>query len=219
MRREAVAVLGGTFDPVHLGHLEIARRVRETLGVARVLLLPTAVPPHKPAGELAPASDRETMVRLAVAGRPGLEICPLELGTDSPCYTIDTLRRLRAGDPPLDPLFVVGTDTLLTLPTWRDWRGVVAEFDLVAVDREGRALDAVRDELHPEIRARLAPAGRLERPGSGGRILHLAGAPIPISSSEIRRRAARGEPLETLVPPPVARYIQEAGLYGTEAER
>jgi nicotinate-nucleotide adenylyltransferase len=159
------------------------------------------------------------MVRLAVAGRPGLEICTLELGVSRPSYTIETLRAMRAGEEPLDPLFIVGADALLSLPTWRDWRELLREFDLVAVDREGRSLDELGQALAPEIRERLAPPGQFDAPGRGGRIFRLRMAPIPVSSSDVRRRAARGESLEPLVPPAVARYIQEAGLYEMEARR
>jgi nicotinate-nucleotide adenylyltransferase len=221
---DAVGVLGGTFDPVHDGHLRIAGRARELLGLARVLLLPTARPPHKPAGALAPIAHRLAMVELACAGTAGLGICRLELGGDR-SYTIDTLRRLRDGDPPCRPVFILGMDALLQITSWRAHDALLREFDLAAVDRRDAELEQKRHRLPREVAARIVrvacgPAPREPvDPGRGGRIFHLAGAPIPVSSSDVRARAARSEGLSGLVPPGVAEYIQRMGLYSREEAR
>ncbi len=228
MSRSRVAVLGGTFDPIHSGHLQIAEHVREALRPERVLLVLSATPPHKDSAALCPAHHREAMLRLALAERPGLELSRLELDARRVCYTIDTLSTLRDGTPPVDPLFILGSDALLELPGWREAERIVAEFDLVAVDRPGCRLDEVRDRLAPELARRLVPMplaadDRREReaPGRGGRIFHLEfpPTPIPISSSEIRARAADGRSLGGLVPPAVARYILDKGLYRKEERR
>lgn len=221
-RPPALGVLGGTFDPVHLGHLEIARRARSAAGLARVLLVPSAVPPHKRRARLAPARDREAMLRLAVAGVPGLEVSTIELDTRGVCYTIETLRRLRLGPPAASPVFILGMDSLVDLETWKDFRDLIREFDLIAVDRPGRP-----PVLAPEIAGAVVPLpdgapGALPalELGRGGRIFRVGGPPIPISSSDVRAKAASGADLDGLVPPGVAGYISSKGLYelGEEEE-
>ena len=221
------AVLGGTFDPVHLGHLEIARRVRRVLDGAPVLLLLSAAPPHKDVLELSSAEHRETMLRLAVENEPGLELCRLELEQPGVSYTIDSLRMLRDGPPLSRPVFVLGTDALLELPTWREYRTLIKEFDLIGVARPGQDPDRIRGRLDPAVAAHLAPglltesrehvAGNVT-PGGGGRIFLLSTPPIAISSSEIRARAGDGRELGGLVPPAVAGYIQRNGLYRKEEQ-
>jgi nicotinate-nucleotide adenylyltransferase len=215
-----VGVLGGTFDPVHVGHLEIAERVRSRLGLSRMLLLPTARPPHKAPGELAPVADRAAMLRLALRDVPALEICALELDPNRVSYTVDSLRALRCGDPtPCLPLFVLGMDALAQIASWRSSDAILGEFDLVVVDRPDRR----RSDLDPRVAQRIVelpadlPPGLA--PGTGGRIFHLPLVPIPVSSSVIRRRAARGEDLSGLVPPAVAEYIERTGLYRKESRR
>lgn len=223
----AVGVLGGTFDPVHLGHLRVAESTGARFGLARVLVVPTAVPPHKPRASLAAADHRTAMLRLALEGHAGLVLSTLELGTDRAAYTIDTLRALRDGVEACCPVFILGADALLQLPSWREHRGLLREFDLVAVDRAGHAWSGIAPELAPGIRARLVTVpvegdpAELEilRPGDGGRIFHFPLTPSPISSSAVRERARRGDDLRELVPPGVARYIQDMGLYREEAGR
>jgi nicotinate-nucleotide adenylyltransferase len=210
-----VAVLGGTFDPVHLGHLGIARGVLDRTGLSRLWLLPCALPPHKKTPRVSAAHHRLAMLRLAVAGQPGLEICTEEVDRGEVCYTIDTLRRLREASPGLLPAFVMGADSLVELPTWKQFRELIREFTLLVVDRPGAASGTAG--LHPIVAAALA-----EFPGegapdwSGDRIYRLKLPPIPISSSEIRARVARGDGLAGLVPPLVARYILDNELYMEE---
>lgn len=216
----AVGVLGGTFDPVHSGHLEVAERVRELLDLPRMLLLPTARPPHKLPAALSPARHREAMLRLALAERRALEICTLEMEGERVSFTIESLRALRDGSPPCRPVFVLGMDSLLELESWRDWRALLDEFDLAVIDRPGLDLEVARARLSPAVAGRLVRlpgpggSGPAElQPGRGGRVFHLPLASIPISSREIRARAAAGLALDGLVPPAVARYILESGLY------
>lgn len=224
---EVVGVLGGTFDPVHDGHLRIADAARRTLGLSRTLLMPAALPPHKVSDELAPAHHREAMLRLAVRGRPGLEIDTLELRSARVSFTIDTLRRLRDGRPPRRPVFVLGMDALRQISSWRRWRELLREFDLAVVDRSEDE-PAPEETLQSEVARRLVTlaeaAPRAERSerlevGRGGRVFRLPMAPIPVSSSEVRARARTGGDLSRLVPPAVARYIQDMGLYRQEKDR
>ena len=224
---EPLGLLGGTFDPVHRGHLELADKIRDLLRLPRFLLLPTAVPPHKSLRSLSPIAHRLEMLRLALRERPGLEICGLELDPERTCYTIDTLRILRDGPNPCRPLFVMGMDALLQLRTWREADALMREFDLIAIDRTDRELRRVRDRLDPDVASRIiSPEGgprglderRLEQLelGRGGRIIHLALPLVPVSSSVIRARAAAGRSLHDLVPAAVAGYIQRTGLYRQE---
>ncbi len=212
---ETVGVLGGTFDPVHLGHLHVATEVRARLGLRRVLLVPAAVPPHKDSRGVAPAHHRRAMLELALVDREGLELCLLELRRGGVSYTVDTLRALAGGEPPLRPLFIVGLDALAELPTWREHRALLRAFDLVAVDRpEGGG----SHPLEPEVAARLVTPRSAEHlaaldPGRGGRVFRVAIPEVAIASSDVRARIAMDEPLDGLVPPAVARYIREHRLY------
>lgn len=223
-----VGVLGGTFDPVHLGHLALATATRRALRLERVLLLPTAVPPHKSVPRLTAERHREAMLRLAIDGLDGLGISTLELETAGVCYTIDTLRRLREGPPSCRPLFVMGGDSLLDLHTWRDYRALLREFDLVVLDRPGALLLDLLQQIEPWIREAIrevpeegidTEAPEAELPGRGGRIFHIPIRPLAVSSTEIRRRAAEGRSLDGLVPDSVARYIRRNSLYRQEDQR
>jgi nicotinate-nucleotide adenylyltransferase len=217
-KRPVVGVLGGTFDPVHYGHLGIAQSVLEQTGLTRLWLLPSAVPPHKHAPRVTPAHDRVEMLQLAIEDRPVLEICTIEVDRDEVCYSIDTLRQLRDGIPPVVPVFVLGMDSLVELRTWKDFRSLIREFDLIAVDRPG-ADDSVQ-RLDPEVAAAIEELPRDEEPPWGrGRIYRLRIPPIPISSSQIRALVARGDSPSGLVPPGVARYIHDNRLYLEEELR
>jgi nicotinate-nucleotide adenylyltransferase len=181
-----------------------------------VLLVPAAVPPHKIGRDLAPAADREAMLRLAIAGMDGLEVSTIELDDGRVCYTIDTLRRLRVGPPAIAPVFILGMDSLVELGTWKNHRDLLREFDLIVVDRPGlppRLPEEIGRALVDLEGGRGTATGASE-PGRGGRIFRLRLPPIPISSSEVRERAAAGGNLADLVPDAVAGYIRSRGLYG-----
>jgi nicotinate-nucleotide adenylyltransferase len=220
-----VGVLGGSFDPVHLGHVAIAEIVRETFGLGGVLFVPCAVPPHKPGRRLAAAEDRLRMLELALRDRPGLDASDVELERGGVSYTIDTLREVAASDTRV-PVFILGMDALRELPTWHRWDELVDEFDIVAVDRPWRG-EAARGPFEPRLAERVTPIAAapgagitaLARPATAGRIFRVTLEPIPISASEIRARARRGLPLAGLVPPAVARYIQRSRLYLEEDTR
>ncbi len=214
------AFMGGTFDPVHYGHLRIADQLRAAFGLPELALLPTAMPPHKPLDSMTSVEHRVAMVRLALLEFPALTLCALEL-TDSIAYTVDTLRTLREGPPATDPVFVVGMDTVAELSTWHDYRGLLGEFDLIAIARPDHDRSSLRD-CDPFVVARIRPAidprgaRRLiedEQLGRGGRIFPLRLPAQAVSSREIRRRIAAGEPLDDLVPADVALYIQRHDLY------
>jgi nicotinate-nucleotide adenylyltransferase len=219
----AYGVLGGTFDPVHLGHVHAARCVRRTFGLAEVLLVPSAVPPHKSRPGMAAAEHRLEMARLAARGERWLSVSTIELDRGGVSYTIDTMEELLTRRPLDHALFVLGVDAFLELRTWRTPEALVRKFDLVVVDRPGSALpDGAPDA---ELASLLQPvpfaagAGRpllAEPRPEEGRIFRLEIPHVDVSSSLVRRRAAEGAPLLGLVPPAVARYIHEQGLYVME---
>jgi nicotinate-nucleotide adenylyltransferase len=218
--RPAYGVLGGTFDPVHVGHLHAACCVRDAFGLEAVLLVPSHVPPHKLRPDMAAPGQRLEMARIAAEPEAGLRVASLELDRGGVSYTIDTLRQLARERPAADPLFVLGTDAFLDLRTWKEPEALVREFDLVVVDRPGSALGP--GEPDPGLAARLVTVPSV--PGAGvpmraaprpeeGRIFRLEIPRVEVSSSGVRARAARGQDLDGLVPPGVGRYIRDQGLY------
>jgi nicotinate-nucleotide adenylyltransferase len=158
------------------------------------------------------------MLRLAIEDGQGLEVSTIEIDRGEVCYTIDTMRRLRDGVPPVVPVFVMGMDSLVELQTWKDFRSLIREFDLIAVDRPDS--DDPARPLDPEVALAAGELLEGEEPRwQGGRIYRLRIPPIPISSSRIRALAADGDQLSGLVPPAVARYIHDNRLYLEEKRR
>jgi nicotinate-nucleotide adenylyltransferase len=216
-------VMGGTFDPIHHGHLELADAVRRAVGVGTLWLMPTAVPPHKPQGSITSAEHRIAMVWAAMADYPALAVSTVETGSTI-SYTIDTLRRLETARPTSRPVFVLGMDSVVQLPGWDRWQELIEEFDLIALARPDLTDDevAINSKLHPDIAQRLQPTMAVEgakdwileqQLGRGGRIFALSLPPIPVSSREVRRRVSEGEPIDDLVPTGVSRYIRDHRLY------
>lgn len=209
---------GGSFDPVHNGHLAVACNARDALA-AQVRLMPAADPPHK--GPLhADARQRLAMLELAIGGEPGLGIEACELERDGPSYTVDTLRFLRThrvGDTPL--AILVGADSFLSLPTWKEWHCLFDLAHIVIAERSGSELDPMQ---LPEALAEVASgrwahsAGELHG-ASAGLILRLEQPLRPESASEVRRRIAAGADWRALLPAAVADYIAEHRLYGAVA--
>jgi nicotinate-nucleotide adenylyltransferase len=193
------AVFGGSFNPIHYGHLLLADEVLDALGLDRVLFVPAAQPPHKPNAQLAPAQDRHAMVQLAIAGHPKFAVSDLELRRSGPSYTVDTLDALRI---PREELFlIVGSETFLDLLTWRTPRRVAGLAQIVVVPRVHSAFDpesaAVRKVVH-EIR---------DEP------LIVRAISLPISASDLRRRVREGRSIAYRLPEAVAAYIQAKRLY------
>lgn len=204
---------GGTFDPVHNGHLAVACNARDALA-ADIHLMPAADPPHKGPTH-ADAGQRAAMLALAVGETPGLCIDRRELHRAGPSYTVDTLRELRAGPGSALPLAILlGADSFLGLPAWKAWRTLFELAHIVIAERPGSHLD----EALPRALAE-AVAGRWTgQPGelhgaAAGRVFRLRQPHRPESASELRRRIAAGEPWQAWVPDPVAAYIVAEGLY------
>ena len=212
-----VAVLGGSFNPIHHGHLLLADEILEILGVDRVLFVPAAVPPHKAPADLAPATDRFAMVQLAIAGHDGFAVSDLELRRPGPSYTVDTLTDLAGGGDEL--FFVIGSETFLDLLSWREPRRIAALVRLVVIPRAGSPFDpqsAAAQKVLWEIgigESGFAHVG----PGTGPPpravlIDHVTS--LPISASDLRRRVRAGRSLDYRVPSAVIEYVRRHGLYG-----
>jgi len=195
----ALGMMGGTFDPIHCGHLAAAEEARARFHLDRVVFVPSGQPPHKKEYPVTAAESRYDMVRLAIGSHPNFEVSRLELDRPGPSYAVDTVRTLRAQlDPETRLYFITGADAILEMLTWRSPEELAKSCDFIAVTRPGYDL------------------GRLEQAlGSlpGARV-HLLNAPgVDISSTDIRRRVVRGDSLRYLVPTPVVRYIAAHGLY------
>jgi nicotinate-nucleotide adenylyltransferase len=197
-----VGLLGGTFNPPHLGHLVCAQEAHDQLGLDRLLLVPAGVPPHK-AIEADPGIEhRVAMCAAAIAGDPRFAVSRVDADRPGPSFTVDTLRALNAEAPGDDLTFIVGGDMAHALPTWREPEAVLALAELGVAEREGVA--------RAEIAERLAGLA-----GTAERVRFFTMPRIDVSSSLIRRRAAAGRPLRYLVPDAVADYIAQRRLYGS----
>jgi nicotinate-nucleotide adenylyltransferase len=184
-----IGILGGTFDPIHVGHLAAAHAAIECARLDRVLVIPTGVPPHR-APTVAGADDRLEMARLAITGDDRLEVSDIEVRRPGASYTVDTLRELHAQHPDDDFFLILGGDAAKLLDSWHEPDEVRRLARLVVVTRPGTGAAATTSEI-------------------------LCERPTPdISGSELREQIARGEPVGDCLPPAVERYIAERGLYG-----
>ena len=207
------AIFGGSFNPIHHGHLLLADEVLEELGLDRVLFVPAGAPPHKPATALAPAVDRHAMVKLATADHPRFEVSDIELRRSGPSYTVDTLEALHRA---ADPLFLlVGSETFLDLLSWRAPRRIAELARFVVVPRAGSAFDPDGTAAQKIVRA-IGAAGFVRVPGPevpADTVLIVQATSLPISSSELRRRARQGRSLAYRAPESVIAYIRGHRLY------
>lgn len=206
---------GGTFDPVHNGHLAVARCARDRLQ-ASVWLMPAADPPHKGPTQ-ANADDRMAMLQLAVAGQGGLQVDARELRRAGPSWTIDTLVELRREIGDEAPLAIlIGADSFLGLPSWKDWQALVDHAHIVIAGRPGSRIDS--DSLLEPLNAFAAPRwctqARELHAAPAGRLLLLNLPLRPESSSALRARIVQGQPWRDWVPASVADYIEKQRLYG-----
>jgi len=211
-----VAVFGGSFNPIHYGHLLVADEVRERLGLDRVLFIPAAVPPHKSPRGLAPAAHRYQMVRLATAGNPAFAVSDMELHRSGPSYTVDTLEALRAASS--DELYLVlGSETFLDLLSWRDPPRIARLARLVVVPRAGSDFDTEHIQAQKVLREinenGFAPAAN---PVPADGVLVAEATSLPLAASELRRRARDGRSLAYRMPDAVIAYIRANGLYSVD---
>ncbi len=197
MRR--VGIMGGTFDPIHHGHLVAAEQVCQDYDLQRVVFIPSGRSPHKPDAKISSAKDRYLMALLATIDSPRFSVSLVELSRDEITYTIDTLRQLRLWTGPRCQLyFIAGADMALDLPTWRQPDAVLDECHFIAVERPRYDLTNLEQAIGPQRAAKM----------------QVVAAPTPdISATDLRKRVAAGTSLAGLTPEPVSLYIAAAGLY------
>lgn len=204
-----VGILGGTFDPIHFGHLVIAEEVREALSLDRVVFIPAAQPPHKLDLSITPAEDRAAMVGLAIAGNDAFAMSRMELERTGPSYTVDTLeilaRRAREAGVARELFFILSAEAVAALPTWRAPARILELARLVVVPRPGYPT--------PDGDALAVLASECGASPADERVLAVDTLPLAHSASDIRRRAAAGRSIRYLVPPAVEAYIAEHRLY------
>ena len=187
-------MFGGTFDPIHRGHVEVAGTVRTALGLERMLVVVANEPWQKQGRPVTPAEDRFAMVAAATADRPGLEPSRIEIDRGGPSYTVDTVRSLLVDEPHAEVVVVVGGDVVGALDTWHEHQALRDLVSLAVVDRPG------------------AP---LVDPPPGWRFVRVAVDPVDVSSTDLRARLEAGEPVADAVPEAVIRCLSERGLYAT----
>lgn len=199
-RAQRLGILGGTFDPPHVGHLWLAALAADALDLDRVLFMPAAQPPHKGGRLITHAVDRLLMTRLAIGADPAFEVCPIEMERTGPSYTIDSVTELKSAYPGAQLFLLMAADSLAQIETWREPDRLLAEVEWIVGPRPGSAL--------PD------PSGLQERFGAGALRIHLLDGPsLDVSSSEIRRRVAAGHTIRYLVPRNVEELIIDRGLY------
>ncbi len=195
-----LGILGGTFNPPHLGHLVCAQEAYLHLQLDSVMLTPARIPPHKPVEEEPGAEHRLELCRLAVRGDNRFSVCDAEIVRSGPSYTVDTLEGLRSKSPDIDLFLILGGDVAAGLPDWRESERVLSLSTPAIAERSGTPREVIDQAL--------------ERLPGGERARFFSMPTIEISSTEIRRRTREGEPIRYMVPDRVAGYIAEHELYG-----
>lgn len=210
-----IGILGGTFDPIHNGHLRLAIEAAEACGLGEVRLVPAGTPPHR-APPVAAARHRLEMARLGAAGCPGLVVDEREAYKTAPCYTVETLEQFRAGLGPQAPLcLILGMDQFLDLATWHRWRELFGLAHLVVAGRPGAGRKP-EGPLAAEHAARLKDDPRALRAAPAGALVPISISALEISASGIRARLAAGRSVRHLLPDSVLDYIQANRLYSGE---
>jgi nicotinate-nucleotide adenylyltransferase len=211
MSAPATAIFGGTFDPVHFGHLRAALEVRDALGLDQITLLPAGQPPHRD-NPVTTAAHRLDMLRLAISEAPGFVIDERELNRPGPSYMVDTLAELRAASSEGALLLVIGQDSANMLDSWHRWRDLLDLASLVFMSRPGD-VEAYSGRLDEALSGRFVgtPGELLDSPA--GRVVKMAVTGLDISSSAIRQMLRAGKSPRFLLPEPVLGYIRQRGLY------
>lgn len=208
-------LLGGTFDPIHFGHLRLAEDARQALALERVVFVPAGQPPHREAPHAA-KQERLAMVRLAVADHPRFEVDAAEVASAAPSYTVDTLERLRADWGGARPLvLLLGADAFLGLPAWKRWRELFELAHVAVALRPGFELAAadMGEALAGEWRRRGGADAAALRAAPAGRIARFAMSVLDISATRIRAEIGAGGSARYLLPAPVLDYIDRKHLY------
>jgi len=211
-----VGILGGTFDPIHYGHLRLAEEMLELARLGQIRFIPAGTPPHRDTPQVS-ARHRSAMVKLAIADQPAFVLDDREIDRTTPCYTVDTLRELRAELGAIQPLcLLMGGDEFLQLNAWHEWERLFEQAHIVVGNRPGFTLQERIDSAIPALRRhyqqRLCAADALSLKPAGG-ITELAIPKLEISATLIRSRVAENRSIRYLLPNAVADYIHQHRLY------
>jgi len=192
---DRIGIMGGTFDPIHMGHLVAAEGVRVELRLDRVVFVPAARPPHKQAAGISDGDRRLEMTRMATEDNPAFEVSDLELRRSGTSYTIDTVRQLRAGfGPGVDLFFLMGVDSLMEITTWKEYESLLEEMTVVVFPRPGLDPSSVDGAVRDRVR-------------------FVSTCEVGLASSDIRERVRKSKSIRYLVHPAVEAFVQQEGLY------
>ena len=213
-----IGVYGGTFNPIHVGHLRAAEEAAEILGLARVLFVPSADPPHKDGGvadPLAPAALRLAWVRLATRDNPRFEVDPIEVERGGRSYSVDTLRALAARHAPERPVFLIGHDAFALMDTWREPEAIFALADVAVIVRPpalaGSLASWLPKRVRDDVELEAGGCAARHRSGTSVRLLEIAG--LEVSASDLRARLRAGASVRYLLPEGVRAAVLESGVY------
>lgn len=209
------AILGGTFNPVHYGHLRVAEEAREALALDRVIFMPTFITPHKPDEQAAQAWARLEMLRIAVSGNPSFSVSDMEMERGGKSYTIDTVRDLKEKEMDLEASLIVGNDSFNDITSWCEYEELLRLTSFIVVHRPGYPVKKPAEALPVELARKFwydAASGSFMSP-FGTWIKYIGTTLLDISSSDIRRRVGEGGSVKYLLPPPVEEFIARHGLY------
>ncbi|MGL5037637.1 MAG: nicotinate-nucleotide adenylyltransferase [Aeromonas sp.] len=211
MLNPPIGILGGTFDPIHIGHLRPAIEARDALGLGQVRLIPNHIPPHR-ADPFCSSTQRLAMVKLAAAENRGFVVDERELTRNKPSYTIDTLIELRHELPDTPLCFLMGMDSLLSLPSWHRWQALLDYSHLIVSTRPGWQPNYSAKVAQLLARHQTTDANALHQ-HRAGHIWLAENVPIELSATLLRARLAQGQDIRYLLPESVAHYIAKQGLY------
>ncbi len=199
-----IGLFGGTFDPIHFGHILPVKEARTQLGLDRVVYLPTAIPPHKSGGQVASPHARWTMVELALLSEPGLVADPFELTPQREAFTVDSVEHFRSAFPAADLYLLIGCDSFAELHTWKRWKDLVDMVKLAVLVRPDWRPGALEAQLTPEVAALM----------EADRVCFITNQPVAVSATKLRRMLAEGgQPAEGWLPELVLEYIHKYNLY------
>ncbi len=210
-----IAIMGGTFNPIHLGHLRIAEEVREYLNIDRVMFIPTFMPPHKNNGSLIPPEDRLEMVKLAIKDNPNFQVSDMEIKRGGRSYSVETLQALQKEMPNTEISFIAGTDSFNEITTWCEYERLFELTNFIVVTRHGYPVKKIGEVL-PDKMARqftYAPKKDTYVHNKGKTVTYLKTTLMDISASDIRQRIKEGRSIRYLMPQDVEKYIVEKKLY------
>lgn len=217
MKKERIGIFGGTFNPIHKGHVKAVLEVQKTFFLDKVLMIPSYIPPHKGAPDVAPPSDRLQMVKLAVASYPQFVPSPIEIEAKEKSYSILTLEKLKQQFPDAAMFFILGVDAFLEIDTWREYKKVLKQCHFIVISRPGYDLNEAKKPLGGNYAERMVQV--IETTKLDKAMLHpykiflLSIDALDMASKDIRKKVKMGKSIAGLVVEPVEEYIQINKLY------